>query len=40
MGIVLFKHGETEGDISERALKGRSDIGALARATKGRIMLI
>ncbi len=35
MGTVLCKHGEMDGEIRERALKGRSVIGSLARVMKG-----
>ena len=36
LGAVLCKHGEMEGEIRERAVKGRSVIGSLARVMKGR----
>ena len=36
LGIVLSKHGEMEGEVRERAVKGRSVIGSLARNMKGR----
>ncbi len=38
LGTVLSKHGEMEGEVMERAVKGRSVIGSLARAMKGRSM--
>ncbi len=36
VGTVLSKHGEMEGEVRERAVKGRSVIGSLARVMKGR----
>ncbi len=36
MGTMLCKHGGMEGEIGERAMKGRSVVGLLVRATKGR----
>ena len=36
LGTVLGKHGEMEGDIQERVVKGRNVIGSLARIMKGR----
>lgn len=35
-GAVLSNHGENEGEISKKAVKGRSIIGALASVIKGR----
>ncbi len=35
-GTVFSKHGEMEGEVRERAVKGRSVIGSLARVMKGR----
>ncbi len=31
MGTVLCKHGEMEGEIREKAVKGRSVIGSLSK---------
>ncbi len=36
MGTVLCNHREMDGEIRERAVKGRSVIGSLARVMKGR----
>ena len=36
LGTVLCKHGEMDGEIRARAVKGRSAIGALDRIMKGR----
>ncbi len=36
LGTVLSGHGEMEGEISERVVKGGSVIGALARVMIGR----
>ncbi len=35
LGTVLCKHGEMEGEVRERAVKGRSVIGSLAKVTRG-----
>ncbi len=34
----MSKHGEMEGEVRERAVKGRSVIGSLGRVMKGRNM--
>ncbi len=36
LGTVLSKRGEMEGEVRERAVKGRSVIGSLGRIMKGR----
>ncbi len=36
LGTVFSKHGEMEGEVRERAVKGRRAIGSLARVMKGR----
>ncbi len=36
LGTVLKRNGEMEGEVRERAVKGRSVIGSLARVMKGR----
>ena len=36
LGTVLGKHGEMEGEIQERVLRGRNVTGSLARVMKGR----
>lgn len=36
LGTVLCKHDEMEGEINEKAVKGRSVIGSLARVMRGR----
>ena len=36
LGTVLSRHGEMEGEVRERALRGRSVIGSLARVMKRR----
>ncbi len=36
LGAVLSEHGEMEGEVRERAVKGRSVIGSLARVMRGR----
>ncbi len=40
MGTVLCKHGEMDGEIRGKAVKGRSVIGSLARVMKGRNVFI
>ena len=39
-GTVIGKHGEMDGEIRTRAVKGRSAIGALGRVMKGRSVSI
>ncbi len=36
LGTILCKHGSMEGEIRERAVKGRQVMGALERVKKGR----
>ena len=36
LGTVLSKHGDMEGEVRERVMKGRSAIGSLERVMKGR----
>ncbi len=36
LGSILCKHGNMEGEIRERTVKGRQVMGALERVTKGR----
>ena len=36
LGTMLGKHGEMDGEIRTRAVKGRSAIGTLGRIMKGR----
>ncbi len=38
LGTVLSKHGEMEGEVRERAVKGRGIMGSLARVRKWRIV--
>ncbi len=36
LGTILYKHGNMEGEIRERTVKGRQVMGALERVMKGR----